>query len=604
MYKSDPRLPFRVPNEERKFIQTNRSDVLGNVVGTFNIDLESNLGKARTTRMVVTTTTADDANFTDYPVRFVFFRASSSDKIWTVAGARVFSNSGTTRSPFTLNTTSGTPTNCASDSSDIETFNNSLYVTGGTSLYKLTSSTVWSTNATGISGGNHALCAFGNRLYITKSGDTIISMDTSDVIATSGQYTLDLNLDINDELTFIRAASNKIWIGTVSSGLKTKGYVYEWDGSSTQATRSYRIEGQGALACVIKDDIPYVMDSNGRLLMYSSGSFKEIARLPLNNKLLDNALTSSNSRFIHPNGMSIINGRINLLIKGVYENNVSSSPEFCPSGIWEYDDINNSLYHKYSASYTPVGTTTVTDYGQNKVFAVGGLTEMKLESTSIAFTGTFMAGIKYYTDATTATTGVLINDEKISDPTQRSAYIVTVKLESSQVTEMWQTLFLKYKKFLTSTDKIIAKYRIDDPAPIEATITWTSTTTFTTTTDVSSYWTSGTGGEVEVLQGKGSGLCSHITSIVNNAGTYTVTVDETYTGATSGTAIARFQNWTKVGSINNQTSQWEDMGLPTTLTSPWIQFKIVMIFTDMKMEFDELLVQSKNSLLAINQLGK
>ena len=101
---------------------------------------------------------------------------------------------------------------------------------------------------------------------------------------------------------------------------------------------------------------------------------------------------------------------------------------------------------------------------------------------------------------------------------------------------------------------------------------------------VSNYWTSGTGGEVEITQAVGSGKCSHITNAVNNAGTWTVTVDETYTGAT-GTAKARFMKWNKLKtienaeSINNQVQQFTEFPIPEyDQNDTFIQFKICFLF--------------------------
>jgi hypothetical protein len=80
-----------------------------------------------------------------------------------------------------------------------------------------------------------------------------------------------------------------------------------------------------------------------------------------------------------------------------------------------------------------------------------------------------------------------------------------------------------------------------------------------------------------VLQGKGSGKCSHIVTAVNNAGTYTVTVDETYTGCTSGTAKVRIQNWTRAGDATGQTQESEQFNI--NIPAERFQAKVCMQFT-------------------------
>lgn len=120
-----------------------------------------------------------------------------------------------------------------------------------------------------------------------------------------------------------------------------------------------------------------------------------------------------------------------------------------------------------------------------------------------------------------------------------------------------------YKRFKSSSSSIVAKYRCFEEDPVQATITWVNTTSFTTTTDVSAYWNgTDTGGEVEVLNGTGAGNCAHITSIVNNAGTYTVTLDTTITGVATGTAVARFQKWIKLfPTATGQVKQYTQMAM-------------------------------------------
>ncbi|MFK5284045.1 hypothetical protein ACI3PL_31150, partial [Lacticaseibacillus paracasei] len=77
------------------------------------------------------------------------------------------------------------------------------------------------------------------------------------------------------------------------------------------------------------------------------------------------------------------------------------------------------------------------------------------------------------------------------------------------------------------------------------------TTTFTvpnSSIDLTSYWTANTGAEVEITQGLGSVKCAHIINTSLAGGTWTVTVDETFTSAT-GTSKARFAFWNKMGVI-------------------------------------------------------
>ncbi len=583
-----------IPNNNQWF-QNNQSDTLGSLVGTFNVDLTTKIPNIRVTRMLQTTSQTGSngspvSTLSGVPVGFKWFNDGGAPKIYTVAGSRVHASvSGVPLSTFSVDATSGTPTNCSVDYSDIEVFNSNLYVTGASSLYKKTAGGSWSTNGTGLTSGSpHLLTTYGNRLYITVS-NYIYSMDTSDVITTTGANSL-LTIPFNYRITFIRSSSNRIWIGTINID-GGKGLIYEWDGSATQPTRSYKLDSQGALSCTIKDDIPWIVDTNGKLLVYNSGTFTEVSRLPIENEFLKSATNSGISqRFIHPNGMAVIDGNIHLLINNELINNLSSIPEFCPSGVWEYTR-NTGLYHKYSISTTPLYGSAIADYGQNRLSAVGGLSDMKFVTTSTNATGTFIAGATVFVNSSTTDVGIFTNDTNpyltgINQATQKFGYIVTTKIFSPNLTDIWQRIIPRYKKFLLSTDSIIVKYRTDDPISTDIDITWVNSTTFTTTTNLVGL----EGYEVEITQATGSGLCAHISTIDVSGLLYTIHLDQSFPISVV-TGKARVQNWKKLKTIQDQTSQFNDVSI--NQSSVWIQFKICMTFTHPKSEVNQFILINK-----------
>lgn len=596
---------IEIPNN-RQYVQTNKSDIFGNLVASFNLVLTKVLGKLRISRTIQTTSQSSVSTLTSYPVGFAVFNDGVSAKIWTVVGLSGVgkphvSATAVPNASFIVDATASTPADCDSVFSDIITFGAGtatpkLYVMANSKLYQNSAGT-WSSTSSNLSGGGPwSMTTYANRLYIAISGLGKITStsDGSTIPATGNTYTLDL---LGARITFIRAASNRIWIGTVSSG--GKGYIHEWDGVSQQVTRSYRLESQGALACVIKDDTPWIMDSNGKLCVYSNGTFVEVAQLPLSEKSLYRATDAQNDRFIHPNGMSVINGKINMLINNLLGGNAGSIPEFCPSGIWEYDE-KIGLYHKHSFSYLPLNLNTITDYGQNRLSGVGGLSDMKNYSGSIDgtnATGDFVAGAVVYTDASSTDAGIFTNDTFTGvtgtyHATQGYGHFVTAKIEASQIDETFQRLWLFFKQLPVSTDQITAKYRTTEADPTEISITWASTTTFTTLTDLRSY----VGYEVEITQGTGGGKTAHITKVDVTGSTYTITLDDSFTGVTTGTAKARIQNWTKFGNLTNDTtSQFFSMSIDRV--SSWMQLKVCFQFTG-PAEFSKALLISKPHQLA------
>lgn len=596
-------MTIRIPDETKQFKQIGNSDVFGNVWSSFNLDLTENLGRIRVgPRCHLVDGSAINVANMETPVAFEFYDDGTNERIWCIAGARMFYNSGDPDDTFTQDATASTPTNLDSGC-DMKPFNGALYVAGNGDLLKYNSS--WATVSTAPNGGNCSMCVYANRLYATQSTSQIFSCDTSDVIVeptsapNTNLYTLQLSdymeggADAN-RITSIRAASDRIWIATVNVSANSsqthasgaRGRVFEWDGVSAQATKAYELDSMGAAALVIKDDIPYIVDAEGRLRKFDGSAFKEVARLPVNPAQYLRTLSNSNpvQRFIHHRGIGVQDGRIVMFINNI-NNDGSTYNENLHSGIWEYDE-NIGLYHKSSASYLRPATASSsrTDFAQAALAEVGAMYVSKSTNSSDN-DGSIMFGAKYYTDATSTAYGVFCVNS--NDTKSKVGYLVTTKIDSANIEDAWEKIYVKHKRFLDSTDRVIIKYRTTEVAPVVGTITWTSTTTFTSTVDLSSY---AEGDEVEILKGTGGGQIENISSIVNNAGTYTVTLPTVVTGAT-GTATARFQKWITVGEYTDQVLDVHEAS--TNAASTWIQLKIVMYFTG-KDELNEIIIRNSS----------
>lgn len=592
-----------IPNPQTKtFVQSNTSDVLGTMQNSFNIDLQENVGKMRVGKRMVAQTDDSLVTASMYcPVAFAYHNS----KIYTVAGNNSDTGKIITQTGLHNNASEDTSTNAPADlntkySDMIVASNGYLYATSGDTLYECNDSGTWNATTRSLPLGTHQLTSYAGRLYVTTLSNQILSCDTSTgsfgVLTSIGNtYSLRVGgLDSGaNTITFIRASASRIWIGTVNQK-GGKGYIHEWDGQATVATRSYRLEASGALACVIKDEAPYVVDTNGDLLAFNGGTFQKLTGFYRKNRKtkLYNPTATNNQRFIHPNGMSVIDGRINILINNLNNDYTGTIEETIHSGVYEYTP-ENGLVHKHALTLTRP-SETIKDYGQIRVKQVGALSEILIPDSATSTTnGSFLAGARVYTDATTEAGYIFYDDT--NDTLEKYGYFITPQIESSQLTDTWQKIYLKNKKLINSSDRIYIKSRTEEDTGVEATITWTSTTTFTvlnSAVDVSNYWASGTGGEIEITQGIGGGKTAHITNAVNNSGTWTVTVDETFTGAT-GTAKARFMKWNKVGVIDNQVQQFTEFPIPEyDQNDTFIQFKICFLF------------KGKNEMHSLNIISK
>ena len=571
--------------DKKQWIQPNTTDVLGNIWSSFNIDLSDNVGRLRVgSRLVVNVDDTDDADL-GLPVAF----GAVAGKKYAIAGSKVFVSSTTNpQGNFVEDTTSGVPTNLSSDYSDMNSFNGYLYMTTNSSnVYKTDGSTYSNFSVGSTTGSPRILVQYGDRNYMTDGNSKIVSWNTSDSVASLGSaYTLDFSSNANErKITFMRASASRIWIGTMNLN-GGKGAIYEWDGISTQATRMYRLEASGALSGVIKDDIPYVFDSNGDFLYWNGGNFVKITGLNKENHILLLGSNSTVNPFIHRNGMSVIEGNICALIRGVNGDNASTIEDTIPSGVYEFVK-DSGLIHKHSITLTKSSDTS-TDFGQIKLSKVGALAELNIQDTASTRNGTFLAGVQAYYNAT-STRNIIAYDDSINS-LQKSGILITPKIDSANVDEVWQKVYAKVKRFSNTTDKMVVKYRIHDVDSLEFTGTWTSTTTFTTTADLSSF---AVGDEITVIQGLGSGKPSHITALSLSTGTYTVTVDETYTGASSSTFKAKIDKWIKSNSLSNKVvSSLEcPIGKPANL----VQIKVWLNVTGRKQELESLIVVNQTN---------
>lgn len=163
-------------------------------------------------------------------------------------------------------------------------------------------------------------------------------------------------------------------------------------------------------------------------------------------------------------------------------------------------------------------------------------------------------------------------------------YFITPKIESVNVEDSWQKLYLKFRP-LRVDEKIILKYKsettnefpfssIQYAETVNWVADWTDTDTFTTIADLSSVVA---GDEIEIIAGVGSGHIAHVSSISVNAGTYTVNLDEAFPFAVSGDEFYFIvDKWIYMDTIdvNSSTNAKGYFESPIAKNSTSLQFKI------------------------------
>lgn len=570
------------------FKQVNRGEKFGDIYASRNIDLENKWGKVISSSPVLAETLSTDDTTRPQSTPFAFTKNRGSissltlDRFWTIAS----DSSGDTRLFHTSNTGSafvldaGSPVMGDTQDSDIISFNNKVYVASGGSLYSRSSVSTWTTVSTAIGNNNHILSVYADRLYI--SGDQEVkSIDTAGTLASpTATYALDIDTAGNQKLyiSTMRSSQNGLWIGTVNSdGGRAK--VFFWNGVDANTVEaSYKIDAAGVVAMTIKNEVPYILGSNGVLFRFNGSFFKEVDRFAFGNLFTRfGNIFSRHDRFVHPNGMIVVRDEILIALNNrTGEDDVQGDPvpKRVPSGVWAWSE-ETGLYHKHSLSMQQ-DSDTITDYGQVELDEIGGLFPLyESDITDDNFDQSdFFVGYSFKSDNSTTKYAVGVNNKRNLTSGVRTfdqaSLIITPFFTAEQVLENWQHFYTRME-----ADKVLISYRTKEYEAVEANITWVNTTSFTTTSSdfatIKTNFDNDIQYEYEGLQGDGAGQIAYITDITEAGGTYTVTLDQTITGATTNTARARFDRWIKIGEFT------EDDTVPNfnpDVVSSKIQFKI------------------------------
>jgi hypothetical protein len=387
-----------------------------------------------------------------------------------------------------------------------------------------------------------------------------------------------LTLPTNQRVIWIRSSSSMVYIGTQDK-LGMEGFVFIWDGVSDDYQGKISMNDQITYAGVVLGNTPYCVNGKGQLL--GGDNFSEVAVFPVfkEKRRWDDDL--ARAQMVHRNGMEVIDDKIHILINGAIEGVDTELLENMPSGIWEYDpDV--GLYCKYTLGQFKA---TEEDWGASCIARNGALKEVQHD------TGHFLAGASVYTDnATTELKAIFVSQVDLT--TLQRGYFTTSQIGSQDIRAFWRRMLLKFKKLENSTDRIIVKYRVvkNINFPAKATISWVSTSQFTSTdTDFTNVVA---GDEIEILCGKGAGATAHVSTITFATPTYTVTLDEAIPGA-AGTAQVRIQNWTKLGAISDQTLVRKFYRIAKR--ESWIQFKVELRGTETSPELESIVTEFENS---------
>ena len=378
------------------------------------------------------------------------------------------------------------------------------------------------------------------------------------------------------EVRHFLPTANRVWIlcKNILQGLN--GVIVEWDGFSETFNRVHDAYSPIPLSGVNFKETPIILNDKGTFLEYTGQGFTPMMR---NGQLMAIPSAADPSLYLSdvlPRGMTV--AADGLIYINVYDGTLSTRGG---SGVYCLNPDAGRVYKKHA-----IGAWANTDFGQQFTQGAGAIHATDLAGSSFLISGF------YGSDASTPRPFIATLASANTETASRG-YFVTQYFPANDVREVFDTLWVRFKRFITSTNSIVVKARGVRPlvgataAIIRKTITWVNATSFTVTLSAADDALM-VGDEVEILSGENSGMLAHISTISGSHGAQqTITMDETGT-ASIATGIARFDRWKKLGVITDK-SQYEDVvniGIP----SSFIQFKVELRGPSRELEVESLIL--------------
>lgn len=349
----------KIPTSTKKFSQTNRSDVSGNIWYTKNIDFneEGLIKLSPRFAQVISDSSLNTRYDTDFNISPSIGRYGLNGDMYfaTIESPFVATLSSTS---FTISQDVGSNVPTLASNSRARWWQNRWYVTTDTSLfYKTVASGNWTDASVSLTTGiKHPIEVFRNKTSMCVGNGNVVYL-----INTSHSTTVTLTIPADYEIVDIKYSNNKVGIitklSTVAVGQNQEAFFFVWDGAATSANNGFPV-GTNEIASIEAYKGSWViLTKSGQLLYFNGGGFQEIAIFPFFSKdriwdtsmFGDTMLVDGDLIYININGTLNING---LKQETYLENNVG--------GIWCYDP-SVGLYHKYSPSISQINSISVTD---------------------------------------------------------------------------------------------------------------------------------------------------------------------------------------------------------------------------------------------------
>jgi len=358
---------FTIPNSNGQTRQNNRSDTFGELVETFNINLNKKFGKIHASKQMLKVLDETD----DLEDEIVSAFAIYESNYYIVTTGDTWKCSVTSDPTDSTNWSKVTAITVGEDfETDAVVFGGLLLISTSTDIASWNNSADDADWWTAVVSGSALTNNYPHMMHVHRGGaETLFVTDQNKVRyynADAGHSTVTLQTDF--VASCVNSGVNAIWVGTYTES-GANAYVYEiYTGETTEngtpkARNAYKVEGRAVLAIEVVDNIPYIVTEKGNIQAFNGAGFSTVASFPFANS--DEVLSgvragqvqdSSKARPVHPKGMQLHNDSLYININtDLY--NTTDLADKSPSGIWEFNKTTGQLNHRYAFA------NTATDYG-------------------------------------------------------------------------------------------------------------------------------------------------------------------------------------------------------------------------------------------------
>lgn len=338
---------IKIPSTNKKYSQTNKSDLLGNIWYTKNINFDEEGYIKLSPRAISLLTEQTDGNL-GLPVSFG--RVSEGEFNISTLDREFSLTIGDFTGAINITTDGGSGVPSLSSYTYGLWFNKLWHVTTSTKLwYKTQSSGAWTDSGISLTSGvSHPLCGFEKSgTLLVGNGNAIKQIDTSYSVGSYSQLTISSDYEIIGIAYNNNQAAIATRLASTVEGENKEAGLFIWDGSESSANAMYKVGSDACLAVFPYKSSFVVLTRSGQLKYFNGGGFEDLASFPVYYK--DVVWGDFINKLSYGDNIKVDGDLIYININSTINGLGYDFIEEMSGGIWVYDP-SIGLYHRTSPS--------------------------------------------------------------------------------------------------------------------------------------------------------------------------------------------------------------------------------------------------------------